>query len=390
LHADYAFTLLTYAFAFSNLAHVIVDSVGNYEQDRAITEAERQAKEEKVNVAVDFLCRASGIFTFLSDTLLPEWETSRVSPPNFHRPPDLTREVSNSLAKFVASSCFDGLCVYCFPLSRMALADAQTLAIRRLMSKSTYDSNVTPGPPLPASHRPPSLLAKLHIECASLYSSARTLAMTLGSSKSSSKESANKEVSSDLRRYLGDQATFHSAMAHSWLGVDAGEKGGTDKGGEAVAFLQWARKELEELKDGGKLVSIGATEKEKTDKRKDKINSELARINLFYQYYKKMNDTVCIPSFFFCDFSIYSSDCRSYTSSQFRHSRIYNLGSLAAESQFLLNPMFHSSPLLVLDRSNTRIVKRSHVPCLEWVILHLNSRPHLRGITQAQELTFEF
>lgn len=102
LHADYAFTLLTYAFALSNLAHVIVDSVGNYEQDRAITEAERQRKEEKVNVAVDFLCRASGIFNFLSDTVLPEWDTSRVSTPNYHKPPDLTREVSNSLAKFVA------------------------------------------------------------------------------------------------------------------------------------------------------------------------------------------------------------------------------------------------------------------------------------------------
>jgi len=80
-----------------------VNSVGNYEQDRAITEVERQAKEDKVNVAVDFLCRASGIFTFLSDTVLSDWETSRVSPPNFHRPPDLTREVSNSLAKSVAS-----------------------------------------------------------------------------------------------------------------------------------------------------------------------------------------------------------------------------------------------------------------------------------------------
>ena len=161
------------------------------------------------------------------------------------------------------------------------------------MSKSNYDSNVTPGPPLPASHRPPSLLAKLHIECASLYSSARTLVMMLGSSKTSSKESSNKEVSSELRRYLNDQSTFHSAMAHSWLGVDAGEKGGTERGGEAIAFLQWARKELEELKDGGKLVSIGTAEKGRMDKRKERINSELARINVFCKYYKKMNDTVC-------------------------------------------------------------------------------------------------
>jgi len=81
-------------------------------------------------------------------------------------------------------------------------------------------------------------------------------------------------------------------MAHKWLGVDAGEKGGTEKTGEAVAFLKWARKELEELKDGGKLVTIGAAEKERMDKRKDKINNELASVNVFYQYYKKMNDTI--------------------------------------------------------------------------------------------------
>lgn len=104
MHADYAFTLLTYAFALSDLAHVIVDSVGNYERDRAITSTERQAREEKVNVAVDFLCRASGIFGFLCDSVLPEWETSRVSPPRSLKPPELTREVSNSLAKFVARS----------------------------------------------------------------------------------------------------------------------------------------------------------------------------------------------------------------------------------------------------------------------------------------------
>ena len=106
LYADYAFTLLTYAFALSDLAHVIVDSVGNYERDRAITDAERQAKEDKVNVAVDFLCRASGIFGFLCDSVLPEWESSRVSPAHSHKPPDLTREVSNLLAKFVARFLF--------------------------------------------------------------------------------------------------------------------------------------------------------------------------------------------------------------------------------------------------------------------------------------------
>lgn len=177
----------------------------------------------------------------------------------------------------------------------MSLADAQTLAIRRLLSKSAYDSNIAPGPPLPKSHPPPALLAKLHIECASLYSSARLLAKTPGASKnSSSSGDSGKDVSSDLRRYLNNQASLHSALSHKWLGVEAGEKGGTDRGGEAVAFLQWSRKELEDIKDGGKLMSLGSAEKEKEERWKSDINNELTSVNVFYKYYKKINDTVSL------------------------------------------------------------------------------------------------
>jgi hypothetical protein len=178
----------------------------------------------------------------------------------------------------------------------MSLADAQTLAIRRLLSKSAYDSNIAPGPPLPKSHPPPALLAKLHIECAGLYSSARLLAKTPGSTQSSSKEST-KDVSSELRRYLNNQASLHSALSHKWLGVEAGEKAGTEtgsteKGGEAVAFLQWAKKELEEVRDRGKLISLGSSDKEKEEEWKARINNELASVSVFFKYYKKMNDTV--------------------------------------------------------------------------------------------------
>lgn len=291
LHADYAFTLLTYAYALSNLAYTIVLSTGNYEQDRSITDAERQTKEEKLNIAVDFLCRASGIFKFLSEKVLPEWETSRISPPNVHSPADLTREVSSSLAKFVAFFIPLKQNLYLISCS-ISLAEAQTLAIRRLMSKSTYDNNITPGPPLPASHRPPSLLAKLHIECASLYSSANALMTTLSSNKGSCNDSNSREVCSDIRRYVSNQAAFHYALSHKWLGVEAGEKRGTEKGGEAVAFMQWARKELEDLKDKGKLLSLSASDKDKEGRWKDRINNELASVNAFYKYYSKMNDTV--------------------------------------------------------------------------------------------------
>lgn len=174
---------------------------------------------------------------------------------------------------------------------RMSLADAQTLAIRRLLSKSAYDSNIAPGPPLPKSHPSPALLAKLHIECSTLHSSARLLAKTPGASKNLSGDS-NMEVCTDLRRYLGNQIALHSALSHKWLGIEAGEKGGMEKGGEAVAFMQWAKKELEELKDGGKLINIGNVDKEQEERWKNKIADELSAVNVFYKCYKKMNDTV--------------------------------------------------------------------------------------------------
>jgi len=188
----------------------------------------------------------------------------------------------------------------------MALADAQTIAIRKLLSKSAYDSNVSPGPPLPASHPAPALLAKLHIECASLYSSARSLVKTVGSTTPASKKglrgnsqevsssSSSKEVSPDLRRYLSRQADLHSALSHKWLGVDAAEKGGPERGGEAVGFLEWAKKDLEELKDSKTFSLPGTTDKEAEDQWKTKLADEIRKTTLFYKYYKRINDTVCL------------------------------------------------------------------------------------------------
>jgi hypothetical protein len=94
--------LLTYAFALSNLARHTVLSLGRYEHDRAITDSDRKIKDEKLNVAVNFLCRASGVYTYIADTVLPEWETNRAGgPPGFEKPPELSREVNSALAKYV-------------------------------------------------------------------------------------------------------------------------------------------------------------------------------------------------------------------------------------------------------------------------------------------------
>lgn len=162
------------------------------------------------------------------------------------------------------------------------MADAQSLAIRKLLSKSAYDSNVAPGPPLPKSHPSPALTAKLHLECASFYTSARTLAKTPGSSSDSG------EISVDLRRYLADEATFHSALARKWLGVDAGE---TMRGGDAVGFLSWAKKDLEDLKDGGKSLGLGKSEKSRA-LRKGKVAEEMESVSLWLKNCQKANDTV--------------------------------------------------------------------------------------------------
>ncbi|KAL0956836.1 hypothetical protein HGRIS_002948 [Hohenbuehelia grisea] len=285
LHAEYASVLLTYAFALSNMARAAVGALGAYEHDRAISDVERKAKDEKLSFAVNLLCRASGVFQFISETALLEWENSRDGGTvGLPRPPDLTREVTTALAK-------------------MSLADAQTLAIRKLLSKSAYDSNIAPGPPLPKSHPAPALIAKLHLECGALYSSARALAKTPGAARPRAKSASQflskdgrdaSEVSADLRRYLNDEAAFHDALARKWLGVDAGESGGNDRGGEAVGFLAWAKKELEDLKDGGSGKGIigSGKEKEARERRKEKVSDELAKVLVFWKHYKKINDSL--------------------------------------------------------------------------------------------------
>ncbi|KAF4567321.1 hypothetical protein EYR40_006318 [Pleurotus pulmonarius] len=271
LHAEYAYVLLTYAFALSNLARSSVKALGTYEHDRAISDSERRAKDEKLNFAVNLLLKASGIFQYVSETALLEWDNSRDGgTAGLNKPPDLSREVNSALAK-------------------MSLADAQSLAIRKLLSKSAYDSNIAPGPPLPESHPSPVLLAKIHLECASLYSSALSLAKTSAPSKG--KDTGDGDVRTDLRRYLSDETSFHNALARKWLGIDAGENGKGDKGGEAVGFLAWAKKDLEELKDGGKGLGIGK-EKEKKERRKEKVTDELQTVTVFWKHYKKVNDSL--------------------------------------------------------------------------------------------------
>ncbi|KZT40756.1 hypothetical protein SISSUDRAFT_1070091 [Sistotremastrum suecicum HHB10207 ss-3] len=286
LLSELIFSLLTNAFALSNAALSIVASLGIYERERHISDAERKTKDERLNSAVNLLCQASGIFAHLSK-LEPVKEMD-------HRPPDVRPEVLSALSK-------------------MALAEAQTLAIRKLMSKSAYDSTLSPGPPLPKSHPSPTLIAKLFLEITSSVSSARSLAKTPGAIPSSSSgsgsssllkfklkdkdkekdrvsssSSSSGEVSQDLRNYLAEMTTFSSALSHKWLGVDAGEQ---SRAGEAVGFLSWAKEELEGL-GGIKLKDIGKEKSLKNKGKKERLLEELYSVGVFLQGYKKENDTL--------------------------------------------------------------------------------------------------
>lgn len=191
----------------------------------------------------------------------------------------------------------------------MSLADAQTLAIRKLLSKSAYDSTLSPGPPLPKSHPSPALLAKLYLECHALYSSAYALVSTvgkkglksgfnigvakLGKEKTGNTDNnATDEVSSTLRNYLSDATHFSIALAHKWLGVDAGENGTPSKAGVAIGFLQWACAELESLRSSARTVSLDKDKRDRVRASKDTINSELQSATTFLKQYKKMNDTL--------------------------------------------------------------------------------------------------
>jgi hypothetical protein len=189
-----------------------------------------------------------------------------------------------------------------FPFTdRLSIADAQALAIRKLLAKSYHDSTLSPGPPLSKGHPSPGLLAKLSLYLLDTYSSALALVGTSGSRLPGPYSAANKpkdtsgpngEVTAGLRRYLLDEVPIASAHSHKWLGIEAGEVGRT---GEAIAYLSWAKEELERVKEGklkSKLIPSGKRSKEMASDRKDRIEEELDNIRMFLDVYTKENDAV--------------------------------------------------------------------------------------------------
>lgn len=311
----------------------MVTTLGLYEFERGISDSERKAKDERLGFAVTLLCKTAGVYEYIAKNVVSEWEAARdraiAAGMSCPYPPDLSREVLIGLSKYVHS--VSSLPIYEANRGhrRLALGDAQNIAVRKLLTRAAFDSVVSPGPPLPKSHPSPALAAKLHLDCVALYSSARALVKTPGASRpspshqSSSKskfklpgksgdssnrdETANDEVVPELRRYLADEIAVHHALAHKWLGVDYGE---THEGaGTAVGFLTWSKKELEDLKSGGSSsgINIGSDrEKLMREARKARVQDELESVGVFLKGYKRMNDSV--SPYLPCSYSIVSSD----------------------------------------------------------------------------------
>ncbi|KAH9055536.1 hypothetical protein EDB87DRAFT_1302324 [Lactarius vividus] len=268
LSAELVFTLVTYGFALSNLARLNVAALGSYERERGISDVERKAKDEKLGFAVAQFCKASGIFEHVSTVALsaaeqtPSWKNIRA------RPPELSKEVT-------------------LALSKLALAAAQALAIRKLLTKSSYDSTVASGPPFPASHPSPALLAKLHLEASALYASADSLLRIPASRKH------DTEVTEPLLLFARDGAALHGALARKWLGADAGVH---DALGVSVGFLTVAKRDLEALRDGdARPGGSGGTKEEMRDgrrERRERIAAEAEDTARLLRQFKQINDSV--------------------------------------------------------------------------------------------------
>lgn len=96
LAAELAFTLLTYAFALSNLARSIVIILGDYEHNRHSSESDRKLKDDRLQSALTLLCRASGVFFHTAQVVLPK--TEALNPESSKKIPDMNKDVVAALS----------------------------------------------------------------------------------------------------------------------------------------------------------------------------------------------------------------------------------------------------------------------------------------------------
>lgn len=273
-----------YGTALSNEAVAMVDALGAYEVDPSVSTAERRARDERLKVATDLLSRASGVLDYAATHVLPVFE--RTAP--------ASRAVELTTSGLQA-------------LSRTALADAHALAIRKLQAPALAQATdtLTPGPPLPAGHPSPSLLAKLHLHTSSLYHEAHAL-LSQGVRAPSAprvklqatlhkiqRDPRSPDTTLSVLRYMHREAQWHQALAYKWLGIDSGEQ--SNDMGWGMAYLRTALELLQALVPRTALDALrgarrgGAVRFRTTEER---MALEHASVSRWLSAYTKTNETV--------------------------------------------------------------------------------------------------
>ncbi|GAA5798808.1 hypothetical protein HPULCUR_004214 [Helicostylum pulchrum] len=218
------FVLMTYAYACSLQTNDLIKTV------------EETSNKNLYNKAADTLNTAASVFHFVATEVIPSWQQS---PAN--RPVETVREFSVALSK-------------------MALADAQSIAINKALDTTTISK---------------SLIAKLYMGVAGQYEMAYGLISSI---------SGTQEVSTDLKKYLSDGTQFYKAMAKKYLAMDANEN---QKMGQAVGFARDCKADLK---------AIQHSSLSKAHIRKSAIAARAAReeetVAELLSKYTMINDTV--------------------------------------------------------------------------------------------------
>ncbi|BEJ13806.1 hypothetical protein CspHIS471_0309800 [Cutaneotrichosporon sp. HIS471] len=302
IHAEHHFVLLVYTIALCNYAASILSSLPIFESTGRGVPALSTEDEKKTTAAlsraVDLLSQASGVADWAATNVAPQLEEGRKA----------TGGRVGKGYKWPVETGPEGF----RGLSMILLADAHVTAIRKLLLPVLgHALFAPPGPPLPPKHASPSLLGKLYLHVASLYSQASALFAVHDVPAVKAKlfardrlpndpDAAESDVIPDLKRYLRKEALLSSALAYKWLGVDVGENGKGNCVGEAIAWISEARERLAQLEDGkveaklkGLSIGRGAERRKEARKvRQGRIECETADADAWISSYKKMNDTV--------------------------------------------------------------------------------------------------
>ncbi|EIM22667.1 hypothetical protein E3Q22_02363 [Wallemia mellicola] len=257
--------LHVHALALFNHAQGLADKVGSYDSNPLLPDSNRKECEDILQSAVSALNLAAGMFKYISDTAIDNYEGARDADT-----PILNRE-------------------YNIGLSKLSLAVSQSLAIRKLMSPHHAYTLQNPGPPLPKAHPSPQILLKLHLDTSSLYNSSR---MMLKSSIKSTLRVQHVDLPAELKAHTKRREKFHAGVAKKWLGVDAANSGHT---GLAIAWLKAASEELAESvtsSSSEKLKILSKSIRKARDERKNELDVELSSIDTYFKAYKQLNDTV--------------------------------------------------------------------------------------------------